>query len=134
MREWLVDPANRSVIGVPYEWEPKIWDPMAPSQNIKVTFSSPAGTLPSWLHWEEGTRLTGTPDVPQPAVHVFCKADFIDGAGSPSVIEMDFTIQVSSMSPSASEQTGYAAPAAPMMPQWSQGVPPVTEMDMMVPA
>lgn len=115
---------DSSVIGVRYEWEPKIWDPMAPSQNIKVTFSSPPGSLPPWLQWEDGTRLAGTPDTPQPPVHVFCKADFIDGAGNPSVLEMDFQIQVASMSQSVGEPAPFHAP--PQMMQWG-----VEGMDMM---
>ena len=53
-----------------YEWEPKIWDPMAASASIKPTFSSPEGTLPAWLKWEDGVRLAGVPDTVQPPIHV----------------------------------------------------------------
>lgn len=89
--------SHHSVINQRYEWEPKIWDPMAPSSSIKPTFSSPPGTLPHWLHWEDGTRLVGVPDAPQPPIHVQAKADFIDGANKPASVSTDFTIQVVSM-------------------------------------
>lgn len=59
-----------SILNGRYEWEPKIWDPMAASASIKPTFSSPEGTLPPWLKWEDGVRLVGVPEVPQPPFQV----------------------------------------------------------------
>lgn len=70
---------------------------MAPSSSIKPTFSSPPGTLPHWLQWEDGVRLVGVPTAPQPPIHVQVKADFIDGSNKPASVGTDFTIQVVSM-------------------------------------
>lgn len=74
-----------SVVNQRYEWEPKIWDPMAPSASIKPTFKSPPGLLPPWLMWEDDMRLVGVPDVgPHPPIHVVAIAQvrlFCDSAG-----------------------------------------------------
>jgi hypothetical protein len=45
---------------VPYEYEPKIWDPQAATETINPVFSSPDDSLPLWLKWDEG-KLIGTP-------------------------------------------------------------------------
>lgn len=100
---WIFRPFERKIIGQPqtfaligqrYEWEPKIWDPMAASASIKPTFSSPEGSLPPWLQWEDGVRLAGVPDTPQPAFHVTAIAKFIDGANQEAQLETSFTISV----------------------------------------
>ncbi|GMK58256.1 hypothetical protein CspeluHIS016_0502880 [Cutaneotrichosporon spelunceum] len=116
---WIFRPFKRKIIGTPptfavinqrYEWEPKIWDPMAPSSSIKPTFSSPPGTLPHWLRWEDG-KLTGVPDTPHPGVNVHVKADFIDGAHRAATATMDFTIQVVTMAmPMAPDDPVFANP------------------------
>ena len=64
-----------STVGQRYEFEPKIWDPQAATDTIQATFSSPMGSLPHWLHWEDGQRLVGVPDAPMPGFTVFVIAD-----------------------------------------------------------
>ena len=64
-----------STVGHRYEFEPKIWDPQAATDTIQATFSSPMGSLPHWLHWEDGQRLVGVPDAPMPGFTVFVIAD-----------------------------------------------------------
>jgi hypothetical protein len=58
----LSENSHSSIVNHRYEWEPKIWDPQAASETLRPVFSSPPGSLPSWLSWEEeGTKLVGTP-------------------------------------------------------------------------
>lgn len=64
-----------STVGHRYEYEPKIWDPQAATETIQATFSSPMGSLPHWLHWEDGQRLVGVADGPTPPFTVFVIAD-----------------------------------------------------------
>jgi hypothetical protein len=113
------------VINQRYEWEPKIWDPMAPSSSIKPTFTSPPGSLPHWLSWEDG-KLTGVPDQPHPPVNVHVKADFIDGAHRPATATTDFTIQVVSMPmPMAPDEGVFANPVMqPWVAEHALGLPP----------
>jgi hypothetical protein len=52
-------------VGKMYEYEPKVWDPQAAVETIKPTFSSPHGSLPHWLRWDNtGTKLVGVADCP----------------------------------------------------------------------
>jgi hypothetical protein len=131
---WIFRPFKRKIIGTPptfavinqrYEWEPKIWDPMAPSSSIKPTFTSPPGSLPHWLSWEDG-KLTGVPDQPHPPVNVHVKADFIDGAHRPATATTDFTIQVVSMPmPMAPDEGVFANPVMqPWVAEHALGLPP----------
>lgn len=103
-----------------FEWEPKIWDPMAPSANIKPAFSSPPGSLPPWLNWEDGVRLTGVPDKPSPPIHVQATAEFIDGAGNSASLSTGFVIQVVNLPQPISNAEAAAAAAYPPPPmgQW----------------
>jgi hypothetical protein len=64
-----------STVGHRYEYEPKIWDPQAASETILAQFTSPPGTLPPWLHWEDGTKLAGVADAASPPFTVFVIAD-----------------------------------------------------------
>ncbi|OCF30495.1 hypothetical protein I316_07878 [Kwoniella heveanensis BCC8398] len=100
---WVFRPFKRRIIGQPnafalvnqmYEWEPRIWDPQAASDTIKPTFDSPAGSLPPWLRWEDGTKLVGVPDHPSGPIPIMVKAEFTDGSGNPTTLETTFTIQV----------------------------------------
>ena len=71
----------RRLVNQRYEWEPKIWDPQAASETIKVVFKSPAGSLPSWLRWEDSL------------IHADRGLQFTDGAGNKTTLETDFTLQ-----------------------------------------
>jgi hypothetical protein len=64
-----------STVGALYEYEPKIWDPQAASESIVATFSSPMGSLPHYLHWEEGSKLVGIADGPSNPFTVYVIAD-----------------------------------------------------------
>lgn len=66
------DTADNRFVGQPYSWEPKIWDPQAPSEQIRPVFYSPS--LPDWLTWDDG-KLVGTPTHPAEPVNVVAKAD-----------------------------------------------------------
>jgi hypothetical protein len=117
-----------STAGQLYEYEPKIWDPQAASETIAATFSSPMGSLPPWLHWEEGQKLVGVADGPSPPFTVYVIADvglsitlrlmaadmqFIDGEGHPCTLDMSYTLQaVTPMAPAAP----YPQPTAAMWP------------------
>lgn len=95
---------------------------MAPSTSIKPSFSSPMGSLPPWLVWEDETRLVGVPEGPQPPIHVVATAHFVDGAGNPAELETSFTIavidQMMTMPPQPMDpaQGGYGQPQ--MVSQW----------------
>lgn len=67
-----------SLVGAVYEWEPRIWDPQAASETIKPVFRSPSGTLPPWLTWVDGVKLTGVPEVPDVPFPVTAIADVSD--------------------------------------------------------
>ncbi len=54
-------PPQQAYIGTPYIWTPRVWDPQASTNGLQVEFSSPPGTLPGWLRWED-TVLTGVPE------------------------------------------------------------------------
>lgn len=82
-----------SMINKPYEWEPRIWDPQAPSEQIKPNFFSPPNTLPAWLSWVDG-KLIGTPTQQAGPFTVIAKAEFIDGASQSCTLETSFTITV----------------------------------------
>jgi hypothetical protein len=59
------------IIDKEYEWAPFICDPQAPSDTIKPTFTSPPGSLPAWLRWENETKLVGIPpSTPQGPVRI----------------------------------------------------------------
>ena len=73
----------RRLVNQRYEWEPKIWDPQAASETIKAVFKSPAGSLPSWLRWGDGTKLVGIPDGPTAPFQVVVSADVSDSRESP---------------------------------------------------
>ncbi|EIW68876.1 hypothetical protein TREMEDRAFT_31188 [Tremella mesenterica DSM 1558] len=100
---WVFRPFKRRIIGQPntfavvnqrYEWEPRIWDPQAAADTLKPTFSSPAGSLPTWLNWEDNLRLVGMPNQPSQQVEITVNAEFIDGAGSLATVEGKYKIQV----------------------------------------
>ncbi|WVW79999.1 hypothetical protein I302_101972 [Kwoniella bestiolae CBS 10118] len=100
---WVFRPFKRRIIGQPnsfalvnqkYEWEPRIWDPQAASDTIKPSFHSPPGGLPSWLRWEESTKLVGLPDQPTGPLPITVIAEFVDGSGNQTTLETTFTIQV----------------------------------------
>ncbi|OCF78073.1 hypothetical protein I204_00008 [Kwoniella mangroviensis CBS 8886] len=100
---WVFRPFKRRIIGQPnsfalvnqkYEWEPRIWDPQAASDTIKPSFHSPPGGLPSWLHWEDSTKLVGLPEQPTGPLPITVIAEFIDGSGNQTTLETTFTIQV----------------------------------------
>lgn len=96
-----------SVIEHPYEWSPKIWDPQASSSSIKAEFSSPPGSLPSWLSWE-GDKLVGVPGPSSTGGEFIVQAkvsywlavaapltcQFIDGSGTKRNIEHTYHVQV----------------------------------------
>ncbi|KAL7419680.1 hypothetical protein Q5752_005594 [Cryptotrichosporon argae] len=137
---WVFRPFKRRIIGAPplyavvnakYEWEPKIWDPMAPSASIKPTFSSPANMLPPWLQWEDGVRLVGVPDQPSLApITITAVADFIDGAGNPATLDTTFTLQVVTL-----PQQPMAMPADPsvVFTQPSLAWPDYDTVDLSIP-
>ncbi len=52
-----------------YEYEPRIWDPQNAAETIHPTFSSPPGSLPEWLKWEDG-KLVGIPTQLQDGIEV----------------------------------------------------------------
>lgn len=91
--------------GVPWVWEARIWDPQVPS--IKANFSSPQ--LPPWLSWKRSehsdmiTELSGTPpiDATQDREEIYLpihvEASFMV-QDTPSVIELDFELEVTSSS------------------------------------
>jgi len=60
---------------------------------LKPTFTSPPGSLPPWLHWEDGVKLVGTPTEPSPPITVTAVAEFIDSTGSKCVIDTSFNVQ-----------------------------------------
>lgn len=76
-----------------YEWEPRIWDPQAASDTLKPTFTSPPGSLPPWLHWEDGAKLVGTPAEPSPPMTITAIAEFVDATGTKCVIDTSFNVQ-----------------------------------------
>jgi hypothetical protein len=60
-------PPGVAYMGLPWSWKPRVWFPQGGPENrghnrtrIPVKFSSPEGSLPSWLSWK-GDTLTGTP-------------------------------------------------------------------------
>ena len=66
---------HHSLVNQKYEWEPKIWDPQAASENIRSSFRSPPNSLPCWLRWEEGTKLVGVPEGPTAPIQITALAD-----------------------------------------------------------
>ncbi|ODN97358.1 hypothetical protein L198_03921 [Cryptococcus wingfieldii CBS 7118] len=100
---WVFRPFQRRIIGQPsnfalagqrYEWEPRIWDPQAASETLRPTFSSPTGSLPSWLRWESGAKLVGVPDKPGPPFEIPVHAQFVDGGGQDATIDAVYPCQV----------------------------------------
>jgi hypothetical protein len=83
-----------STVGQRYEFEPKIWDPQAATDTIQATFSSPMGSLPHWLHWEDGQRLVGVPDAPMPGFTVFVIADVSPFRLSKAVLMFSLSIVI----------------------------------------
>jgi hypothetical protein len=60
-------PNGVAYIGINWSWTPRVWFPQGPSDNrghnrptIPIEYSSPEGSLPSWLSWNNGV-LSGTP-------------------------------------------------------------------------
>lgn len=83
-----------SVVNQPYEWEPRIWDPQAASDTLHPKFSSPPGSLPHWLRWEDGVRLVGIPDQSTTPFQIQVHAEFIDGSGNHSTLDAGYPCQV----------------------------------------
>ncbi len=61
-RRILPVPAPSALPGSIYVWKPRVWDPQASTAGLKVEYTSPMGSLPSWLSWEGGV-LTGKPEI-----------------------------------------------------------------------
>ena len=108
-----------SVVGQEFLWDPRVWDPQAASETLRPVFSSPPGSLPPWLKWEEGNRLVGVPDQPSQPFDIKVHVDFVDGGGSPATIDAEYTIQVvpamlSMQDPAAAAAAGlYGSAYAP---------------------
>jgi hypothetical protein len=62
-------PSTKAYIGTVYTWAPRVWDPQASTAELKVTFGSPPGSLPSWLSWTDNV-LSGMPTENDDSVHV----------------------------------------------------------------
>jgi hypothetical protein len=137
-----------STVGQRYEFEPKIWDPQAATDTIQATFSSPMGSLPHWLHWEDGQRLVGVPDAPMPGFTVFVIADvspfshtrtvaddqFVDSDKVQHTLDMSYTLHaVAPMAPAVVYHqpqhqmygTGYPQMVMPPMSQMSHHPQPM---------
>jgi len=137
-----------STVGHRYEFEPKIWDPQAATDTIQATFSSPLGSLPHWLHWEDGQRLVGVPDAPMPGFTVFVIADvspflytkgvaddqFVDSDKVQHTLDMSYTLHaVAPMAPAVVYHqpqhqmfaTGYPQMVMPPMSQMSHHPQPM---------
>lgn len=94
------------------------------------------GSLPPWLHWEEGSKLVGIADGPSNPFTVYVIADvrlassgryfadiqFIDGEGQQCTLDMSFTLQaVASMAP---------AQPYPQPSMWGMAYPHMTVPQM----
>ncbi|KIR69167.1 hypothetical protein I314_00271 [Cryptococcus bacillisporus CA1873] len=93
-RRIIGQPNNFAVVNQPYEWEPRIWDPQAASDTLHPKFSSPPGSLPHWLRWEDGVRLVGIPDQSTAPFQIQVHAEFIDGSGNHSTLDAGYPCQV----------------------------------------
>ncbi|WVQ78747.1 hypothetical protein IAT38_000834 [Cryptococcus sp. DSM 104549] len=145
-RRIIGQPNSYGVVNQPYEWEPRIWDPQAPSDTLHPRFSSPPGSLPAWLRWEDSTKLVGVPDAPCALIHIPVLAEFIDGSGNPATIEASYPIQVvphlQPVQPDANNTmyTGYTHMAVPQatfeydQQLASMGLPPVPQPGMGYPS
>lgn len=59
-RKIAPSPPTQAYYGSMYSWSARVWDPQASTTDLDVTFSSPEGSLPSWLSWNENV-LSGLP-------------------------------------------------------------------------
>lgn len=70
-----------------------MWDPRSSLRDCVVTFSSPEGTLPSWLKWTSN-HLSGIPTEPEGDVRIITRAVLKEKDGELKEYKSEFLLNV----------------------------------------
>ncbi|WVN85806.1 uncharacterized protein L203_100957 [Cryptococcus depauperatus CBS 7841] len=126
-RRFIGQPNNFALVNQRYEWEPRIWDPQAASDTLHPKYSSPPGSLPHWLRWEDGVKLVGMPDRPSAPFQIQVHAEFVDGGGNHAVLDESYPCQaVPHLLPVDASSIGGAANPSQLYSQGFASVPAVS--------
>ncbi|KAL7416110.1 hypothetical protein BDY24DRAFT_254910 [Mrakia frigida] len=126
--------SQAAYIGVPWQWAPRVWDPHTTASTIKAVFSSPPGSLPTWLAWTDNV-LAGTAPVNAMSVEIETIASYTEDL-QPRQLRQTNDLTVTSF---AQEQAGMAAsrqfiPPPPQAPAGTffQGASPPHQQQFVV--
>lgn len=93
-RKIAPSPPTQAYYGAMYSWAARVWDPQASTTDLDVTFSSPEGSLPSWLSWNENV-LSGLPREGDQGGQITALARFMDSSGVELELSQTFHLHVS---------------------------------------